>query len=156
MPSITLSASGGDVVSNLLPSDISSAGAGLVAPLFDGGRLRAQRDTALERRDQAAFALTAFSEVSDALAAAERLSQQEQDVVAQRDALAEAYRLASNRYRAGYAPYLDQLDAQRSPLSAELQLVQPRTERLDAAVALYKALGGGWVAGQEQRVMAPR
>ena len=153
MPSVQLSAAGGGVASTLLPAEIGvfSLGAGVIAPVLDGGRLRAQRDVAVARRDQAAFsyrkaALTAFKEVEDALAAAERIAQQEQDVAAQRASLAEAYRLASNRYRAGYAPYLDQLDAQRSLLAADLQLVQVKTDRLSAAVSLYQALGGGWTA----------
>jgi outer membrane protein TolC len=152
---VQLTAAGGDVASTLLTNDIGvfSLGASVLAPIFDSGRLRAQRDVAVARRDQAAFAyrkaaLTAFKEVEDALAAADRTAQQERDVAAQREALAEAYRLASNRYRAGYSPYLDQLEAQRSLLAADLQLVQVRSDRLNAAVALYQALGGGWTAGR--------
>jgi outer membrane protein TolC len=53
-------------------------------------------------------------------------------------------RLATNRYRAGYAGYLEQLDAQRGLLGAELTLLQTRADQLNAAVALYQALGGGW------------
>ncbi len=52
--------------------------------------------------------------------------------------------LASNRYRAGYSPYLEQLDAQRALLSAELSLVQARSDALSARVSLFQALGGGW------------
>ena len=64
----------------------------------------------------------------------------------QRDALAESFRLASNRYREGYSPYLDQLDAQRGLLSAELSLVQVQASALLARVTLYQAMGGGWSA----------
>ena len=158
MPTIELTASGGVVGSNLLPNSIGvfSLGGSILAPILDSGRLRAQRDVAVARRDQAAFAyrkaaLTAFKEVEDALAAAERTAQQERDIAAQRESLADVYRLASNRYRAGYSPYLDQLDAQRSLLAAELQLVQVRTDRLTAAVSLYQALGGGWTADAGRR-----
>ena len=151
MPSVQLTASGGYVASNLLPNNVEvfSLGASVLAPLLDGGRLRAQRDASVARRDQAAFAyrkaaLTAFKEVEDALSATDRTAAQALDIAAQREALAKAYRLASNRYNAGYSPYLDQLDAQRSLLAADLQLVQVRSDRLNAAVALYQALGGGW------------
>ena len=51
---------------------------------------------------------------------------------------------ASNRYRAGYSAYIEQLDAQRSLLNAELSLVQARTDGLASLVALYQAVGGGW------------
>ncbi|MFX8685108.1 TolC family protein, partial [Acinetobacter baumannii] len=62
----------------------------------------------------------------------------------QRDTLAEALRLATNRYRAGYSGYLEQLDAQRGLLNAELGLVGLQTDALSARVQLYQALGGGW------------
>lgn len=153
LPSIRLNASAGYAVSTLLadPIGIWSLGGSILAPLFQGGRLRAQADSAAARRDQAAFAyqktaLGAFRDVEDALAAVARTSEQEQALAAQRSALAEALRLATNRYRAGYSAYLEQLDAQRGLLSAELALAQVRADRLNAVVSLYQALGGGWDA----------
>ncbi|MBW8883147.1 MAG: TolC family protein, partial [Asticcacaulis sp.] len=58
--------------------------------------------------------------------------------------LTETYRLATNRYRAGYSPYLEQIDAQRALLNAQLALIQVRSDRLNAEVALTQALGGGF------------
>ena len=152
MPSIQLSASGGVAASTLFqPSAIWiwALGAAFSAPIFDSGRLQAQQETAAARRNQAAYAykntaLTAFREVEDGLASVRLLDEQEKALVAQRDALAHALKLATRRYRAGYSPYLDQLDAERSLLSAELSLVQSRADRLSSAVDLYRALGGGW------------
>ncbi|MBC9032304.1 efflux transporter outer membrane subunit [Sphingomonas sp. JC676] len=151
LPSIRLSAAGGFVTSNLLPDPVTifSLGGSILAPIFEGGRLHAQQDAAAARRDQAAFtyrktALTAFREVEDSLAAVDRVAEQERVIEAQRISLAEVLRLATNRYRAGYSPYLEQLDAQRALLSAELSLVQARSDRLSASVSLYQALGGGW------------
>jgi multidrug efflux system outer membrane protein len=90
---------------------IWSAGGSVLAPLLDGGRIAAQADVAAARRNQAAFAyrsaaLTAFREVEDALAAVSRLDEQEASLRAQRDALADYLRLATNRYREGYSPIL--------------------------------------------------
>ena len=68
------------------------------------------------------------------------------------DALAGALRNASNRYRAGYSAYIDQLDAQRGLLTAELSLVQARADRLTAYVTLYQAMGGGWSRAEADRV----
>ncbi|MGC8045336.1 hypothetical protein ACP3WJ_24585, partial [Salmonella enterica] len=69
--------SGGVVGSNLLPDPLSifSAGGSILAPLLDGGRLRAQADATAARRDEAAYAyqkavLVAWRDVEDALAAA--------------------------------------------------------------------------------------
>ena len=151
LPSIRLTGSGGGVLSTLLadPVGIWSIGASILAPIFQGGRLRANVDAATARRDQAAFvyrrvALQAFRETDDALVSIDRLAEQRRVLDAQQIAVAEALRHATNRYRAGYSPYLEQLDAQRALLSVELSRVQLRGDELNARVALYQALGGGW------------
>lgn len=153
LPQIRLSGSAGAVLSSLLADPISiwSIGGSVLAPLFEGGRLRAGAESAGAQRDQAAFAyrkaaLNAFREVNDALAAASEADRQVAILSRQRDALAESYRLATNRYRAGYSPYLEQLDAQRGLLAAELALAQARAAALQARVTLYQAMGGGWSA----------
>ena len=119
--------------------------------------MRAQADSAAARRDEAAFAyrktvLVAFREVEDSLAAVDLAAEQERAVYAQREALALALAVATKRYRAGYSPYLEQLDAQRSLLSAELALVNIRADRLNATVSLYQAMGGGWAAREREPV----
>ena len=125
----------------------------MLAPIFNGGRLRAQAEAAQAGREQALEAyrktvLSAFGEVENALAAIDSLDRQLGEMQAQRDALAEALRHAHNRYRAGYSSYLDELVAQRALLAAELALVQLRADRLNARVILYRALGGGWDQAQ--------
>ena len=71
------------------------------------------------------------------------LEEQERALLGQRRAVADALRHATNRYRAGYSSYLEQIDAQRALLAVDLSLVQLRSDRLTAYVALYQALGGG-------------
>jgi outer membrane protein, multidrug efflux system len=152
MPDIQLAASGGLVGSTLVagsPLGVWALGGSILAPLFTAGRLGAQQDAATARRDQAAFAyrkaaLTAFREVEDAMVSVQRDAEQEKALAAQRDSLARALVFATNRYREGYSPYLDQLDAERGLLSARLSLVQARTDHLNATVLLYQSLGGGW------------
>lgn len=151
LPGLSLTGSAGLVLSTALsnPVGIFTLGASILAPIFDGGRLAAQEDAATARRDQAAFAyrraaLTAFREVDDALAGVRRTGEQADDLLQQTQAAGGALQNASNRYRAGYSGYIEQLDAQRSLLSAELSLVQARTDRLASYVALYQAMGGGW------------
>ena len=53
-------------------------------------------------------------------------------------------RLAEVRYRKGLVTYLDVLDAQRTALAAETQLVFTERTRLADMVSLFKVLGGGW------------
>jgi outer membrane protein TolC len=82
--------------------------------------------------------------VETALAATTRLQQREtlQSQVEQR--AREALRLAEVRYREGADDLLSVLDAQRTLFSAEDQEAQTRLQRLQSAVGLYRALGGGW------------
>lgn len=153
LPQVRLTGSTGIALSSLLGDPIAlwSIGGSILAPLFEGGRLTAQAEGAGAQRDQAAWAyrrtaLNAFREVEDALAAARRLTEQREAVAAQRDVLADGLRLAANRFRAGYSPYLEQLDAQRALLSAELSLIQIENDQLNNRVALFQAMGGGWIS----------
>jgi NodT family efflux transporter outer membrane factor (OMF) lipoprotein len=155
LPRINLAGSAGLALSTLLPDPVTlfSIGGSVLAPIFDSGRIRAGAEGAAARRDAAAFAyrgtaLTAFREVDDSLAGVRRAGEQVEDVTLQREAVAQALTLARNRYRAGYASYIEQLDAQRGLLTADLALIQARTDRLTALVTLYQALGGGWGGGR--------
>lgn len=70
------------------------------------------------------------------------LGEQETALQAQRSAVADALRHAANRYRAGYTPYIEQIDAQRALLGVELSLIQIKADELSALVGLYQAVGG--------------
>ncbi|MCB2082874.1 MAG: efflux transporter outer membrane subunit [Sphingomonadaceae bacterium] len=149
MPSINLGATAGLVLSDLLadPVGIWSLGGSILAPIFQGGKLQAQLDGATAQRDQAAWAyrstvLNAFREVEDRMAVLANLKDQEAALLAQQGAVADALRHARNRYRAGYTPYIEQVDAQRALLGVELSLVQVRADELTTMVGLYQAVGG--------------
>ncbi|WP_027995895.1 TolC family protein [Simplicispira psychrophila] len=99
------------------------------------------------RRDQAAFtyrgaALAAFAEVENALVGVERLQQQMHHAVQRRDVLARSLQYAKDRYDAGYAPYLEQLDAQRALYQTEIEVINLRQSQLLNQLSWYKALGG--------------
>jgi outer membrane protein, multidrug efflux system len=82
--------------------------------------------------------------VEQALAGASRQGQQEQLQDDVQTRARESLRLAEVRYRAGADDLLTVLDAQRTLFAAQDQLAQVRLNRLQSAVSLYKALGGGW------------
>lgn len=149
MPSIDLGAAAGVALSDLLADPVSvwSLGGSILAPIFQGGKLQAQLNGATAQRDQAAWAyrsavLNAFREVEDRMAVLANLKEQETALEAQQVAVADALRHARNRYRAGYTPYIEQVDAQRALLGVELSLVQTRADELTALVGLYQAVGG--------------
>ena len=164
MPSIQLTGSAGlasGALLSLVSGGTTSAiviAASLLQPIFDGGRLRGQKAIAESRERELVETyrkaiLSAFADVEQALAGTSRLGQQEllQDQVQTR--ARESLRLAEVRYRAGAYDLLTVLDAQRTLFSAQDQLAQLRQSRLQAALSLYKALGGGWI-GPETPIAA--
>lgn len=118
-------------------------------PIFDMGRNKAALDVSETDRDIAVARYeksvqTAFREVADALAQRENIGGQ----LAAQESLAAAagksVRHANTRYGAGVGNFLDLLDAERSFYSARSGLISARLLRETNALALYKALGGGW------------
>ncbi|MDE1918605.1 MAG: efflux transporter outer membrane subunit [Sphingomonadales bacterium] len=119
-------------------------------PLFNAGRLAAERDVAKARQVGAVanYEKTvqgAFRDVSDALIRRQELSAQIATTQIMLDALRERARLAQLRYDNGRSTYLEILDAQRDLFETEQGLVQLRRAHLASGVALYAALGGGFV-----------
>lgn len=130
-------------------SRVLGAGPALSLPIFDGGRLRgnlgaknADYDAAVEQYNQALA--DALRDVADQVEAWRSIERQDSEVAEGLAAAQAAYDLALARFRAGLASYLSvltsesQLTAQRG-LAAEL-----RARRLEAAVGLARALGGGY------------
>ena len=138
-------------LSNLLSSGagVWSLGLSALAPIFAGGRREARVEQAEARRAQALAGYqraieTAFREVADALASVEQSAGAEADLAARLEAARNALELSNERYRAGYSPFLEVLDAQRTANEAELAFVRNRQARLAFSVDLMRALGGGW------------
>jgi len=126
-----------------------SIAAGLVGPLFQGGRITAEYKAAKAQWQQVrvqyeATVTNAFGEVSTALIDRAKLV----DTVHQRTRTTEAYqeavRLANIRYLSGLASYFEVLEAQQQLFPAENALVQSKRDQFLAVVKLYRALGGGW------------
>lgn len=128
---------------------IWSIGPALSLPIFTAGRLTAEVEATTARQKQALATYqksiqTAFREVADALVNVEQTSATATDLESSVDAARNALRLATRRYEAGFAAYLNVLDAQRSLNIAQLALIRNRQALLSASVDLMKALGGGW------------
>jgi multidrug efflux system outer membrane protein len=153
-PALSLTASGGYLSGDVQTlfnwdSHVWSIGPSLSLPIFAGGRNRANY-----KRLQAAFeesvahyrqqVLVAFGDVENSLAAIRYLTTQS---AAQQRAVDNARRaasLATDRYRSGIVSYLEVVDANREALQAERANAQLTGQRLNSAVQLIKALGGGW------------
>ena len=55
-----------------------------------------------------------------------------------------AFDLSNQLYNAGYASYLDVIQAQQLLFSAQIALSVAQTTELTSLLDLYSALGGGW------------
>lgn len=153
-PSVTLSGSaGGDSATTGALFGTSarswSAGAGLTAPLFQGGTLWFRRKAAIDAYDQALAlyrqtVFSAFAQVADTLRALDHDAsalQAEDDALA---AAADALHLVQVNYEAGVATYLDVLNADAQFHQATVAQLQAVALRSQDTVALFAALGGGW------------
>ena len=153
-PSISLTASGGtatQALGDLLDGNFSvwSLVGGLVQPLFQGGRIRANiaRAEAVEDEGLNGFVsrvLLAYLEVERALAAEQFLAEQERALLDSSEQSKAAERLADDRYRTGLEDYITVLESQRRSFEAESSLIALRQSRLDNRVDLYLSLGGGF------------
>ena len=121
----------------------------LSQPIFTAGRIRsnvrfakAQRDSALVQYQRAIQ--SAFTEVSNALIAHQRVRESRVQQEALVAAIEDRKRLAYLRFRGGVDTMLNALDADRELLQAQLDLRQIKLNELLSVVQLYKALGGGW------------
>lgn len=117
-------------------------------PFLDMGRVRARVDAARGRQEEAravhtATVLRALAEAETAAAAYDRARARLSELEAAADASRRAAALAQIRYEEGVTDFLQVLDAQRTLLDAETQLVAGRTDAATALVALYRAVGGG-------------
>lgn len=131
------------------PAFLWSFGAGLLQPLINFKGIEANVEAQTARRAELAVnyqqtVQSAFKDAHDALLANQTTRQALAAQAERSDNLQQAYQLSDMRYKAGYSPYLEVLDAQRQLLQAQtLQIIAARNVRL-ALVDLAKALGGGW------------
>lgn len=119
--------------------------------LFKGTQLvnatrlaRAQLDQAINEFNQTV--LTAVQETDNAMNAYRNSIKQIVALREVRNQGEETLRLSLELYKQGLTPFQNVLDAQRSLLSYENQLVQAQGYSLLQLIAMYQALGGGWEA----------
>ena len=151
-PDISLSGSYG-VASNLLKAGnpVWSIGMSLAETFFNGGLTDAQVKAARATYDAAVATyrqtvLTAFQQVDDQLATSRILAQQAGIEAQSVEASKQALEIALNEYKAGTQSYTSVVTAQAAALSSQQQALETTNQRLQSAIALIVALGGGWEA----------
>lgn len=122
--------------------------ANLVQPIFKKRQLRTTYEMAILEQEKAVVQfkqsfIVAVGEVSDAMSklkyADERMELASEKAVS----LEKATKDANLLYKSGMANYLEVITAQNSALQNDLDVVVIKLEKLNAAINLYRALGGG-------------
>jgi NodT family efflux transporter outer membrane factor (OMF) lipoprotein len=159
-PSITLTGQGGlesAVLKNLLRPDaaFAQAASGLVQPILDGGRLRAQVELERSTADEliATYRKTvvsAFADVENALIAVQENTRHERLQSETVASARRAYAITEQRLREGTIDIVTLLNTQQTLFQAQDQLSQVRLQKLTSYVDLFKALGGGWTDADRQ------
>lgn len=126
-----------------------SIGAGLMQPIYNGGRNRRNLEVMQARFQQALgayqqAALNGYREVADSLITIQKLALMRGERETGVAALVDAADLARSRYDSGLASYIEILTADQDLFQQQQQLAETRGEELRARAAMYRALGGGW------------
>jgi NodT family efflux transporter outer membrane factor (OMF) lipoprotein len=130
-------------------STIVGAGPAVRLPLFSAAGLRAslrgreaEYDLAVEQYN--ALLVDAVREVADQVQTRRALENEGRELKTALAAVQRAYDLALARYRAGVSGLLSVLDAQGALFTEQRAEADLRSRALQADVALYRALGGGY------------
>jgi NodT family efflux transporter outer membrane factor (OMF) lipoprotein len=128
-------------------SGVFGLAAGLVAPLFDGGTLRAEKRAAVDAMHASAAnyeqtVLEAFGQVADSLYALEHGAEDLQAHASAQDAARDDVELTRQSYQEGNVGVLQVLDAERRYQQARLGYVRAQGQRYIDTVQLLLALGG--------------
>lgn len=153
-PSLRLTAGGGtksNALGDLLDGDFSvwSLGAGLTAPLFQGGTLRANVAANEAASEAAAWSfahsvLAALMEVETALVNEQALQQQSAQLAAQAEAEQRGLQQAERQYRQGVGPAVDIFRARATWLRTQSQERSLLLMLLQNRIDLHLALGGSF------------
>jgi NodT family efflux transporter outer membrane factor (OMF) lipoprotein len=153
-PALRLSgtfAGAGTSWSTVTDSAVGNLIAGITAPIFEGGRLRAALEqqraaTAVALANYRGALLTAIADAENAIVAVDASERQEAELLVAEDAASNAAILARSQYQAGLIDFQTLLDSERSLLATQDSRASARATRATSLVQLYKALGGGWDA----------
>jgi multidrug efflux system outer membrane protein len=131
-------------------SQTYSVGPSITWAAFDLGRVRAQIHIARAQTDIAfagyeAAVLNALEDTENSLVSYGESQRREATLERAATESTKAARLARQRFEGGLSDFLSVLQAERDALAAEDSLAQGRTQTATSLIAVYKALGGGWM-----------
>jgi len=158
LPAIRLTGFAGrssDELSDLTGSGTAwSIAGGIFGPIFNFNQDKRRVEIEKERTKQALLGyeitvLSAFKEVEDALIDIQTYKEQVSALQRKYNAAKNANRLSKMRYDKGITSFLEVLDTERELFEVALEHSEVRQQYQNSYVALYKAMGGGWLSKNE-------
>ncbi|WP_022824672.1 TolC family protein [Hymenobacter norwichensis] len=121
----------------------------LVAPLVNRNAIKAVYGSANAVQTQAAYqyertVLNAYVEVANELANISNLAKSYDEKAKEVQALNQSTTIANSLFSSARAEYTEVLFTQRDALESKFDLIETKTQQLNAMVNVYRALGGGW------------
>jgi len=128
---------------------------GLVAPIFQGGRIRANIGVAEAQYDQflAAYVrtvLTAYQEVRTSLSAFENSLERYARTLDQIADAEASLNTQLQRFQGGVGDYVSYLDARVNLISARRTFVEVERGLAESRLAVHRSLGGAWTAPETE------
>lgn len=120
-----------------------------ITPLVNRNSLKANYFSAISEQNKAAYrfeqtVLNSVAEVSNQIAKISNLQKAYELKQQQVDALTQSIDISINLFKNARADYMEVLLTQRDALEAKYELIETKKQQMQAAINLYRALGGGW------------
>jgi outer membrane protein TolC len=134
-----------------LTDNLFSAALSATSPIFNAGRITANIDASESRMRESQLGLdqtmlNALKEIEDTRSDLVSGATQVDRLGGALGSSDKALRLSTQLYKGGASSFLDVLDAQQAYLIDAEALNEAKRTHAQAAVALYRSLGGGWDA----------
>lgn len=154
-PSLNISASYGlqafkpSYLFTLPESILYSLAGDLAAPLINRNAIKAEFSNANARQLQALYnyertILNAYLEVSNQLSKISNIESSFNLKTKQVTALNKSIEVSNDLFKSARIDYFEVLMTQRDALDTKLELIDTKKEQLNAAIHIYRNLGGGW------------
>jgi outer membrane protein, multidrug efflux system len=121
----------------------------IAGPLINRNAIKAEFLSANSRQIQALFnyertVLNAYLEVSNQVSKINNLEKNYNLKLQRVEALQKSINASNDLFKSARVDYFEVLMTQRDALESKLQLVETKKDQLNAMIAVYRNLGGGW------------
>ncbi|MCW4468643.1 efflux transporter outer membrane subunit [Flavobacterium sp. MFBS3-15] len=121
----------------------------LMAPLINRNAIKAEYYSANNKQVQAVYnyekaILNSYIEVANQLSRVGNLEKSYGLKAQEVEALNQSVNISNDLFKSARADYMEVLMTQRDALESKFDLIETKLQQMEAMVAIYRSLGGGW------------